>query len=90
MGKTTRTTRKRVNITLTQDTLDLLDRVAAKGDRSQLIDQAVRSYVSNQSRASLKWLLKEGAEVRAERDLELAREWHDLEHEVRPRGTRKK
>src|SRR5262249_30403362 len=33
---------RRINITLSEDTLALLDRVASKGDRSRLIDEAVR------------------------------------------------
>ena len=33
---------RRINITLSEDTLALLDRVVSKGDRSRLIDEAVR------------------------------------------------
>lgn len=36
---------RRINITLPEETVRLIDRVAAKGDRSRLIDEAVRHYV---------------------------------------------
>jgi len=88
MTKTTTKTRTRVNITLAPDTLRLLDRVAPRGDRSQLIDQAVRSYISAKSRTAVRELLKEGARARAERDLGLAEEWFELESETWPSGKR--
>jgi len=71
MGKPAATTRKRVNITLATDTLRLLDRLAPKGDRGRLIDEAVRSYISAKGRSSLRELLKEGSQARATRDLGL-------------------
>ena len=40
---------RRLNVTLPADIVDLLDRVAAKGDRSRVIAEAVRSYVADQS-----------------------------------------
>ena len=82
MAKTSVATRKRVNVTLSPDTLRLLDRVAPKGDRSRFIDQAVRTYVATKRRSSLAWLLKEGAQARAGRDLGLAGEWSELDNEL--------
>ena len=82
MSKTATITRKRVNVSLATDTLRLLDRVAPKGDRSQLIDQAVRSYISAKSRAALRELLKEGAQARAQRDLGLTEDWFRVESET--------
>jgi CopG family transcriptional regulator/antitoxin EndoAI len=73
---------RRINVSLSEETLKLLDRVAPKGDRSRLIDEAVRHYIGAQSRANLKKRLKEGAVRRAERDLALAEEWFALEEEV--------
>jgi len=73
---------RRINITLSEDTLALLDRVAHKGDRSRLIDQALRYYVDEKSRRELKKRLKEGATRRAARDLQLTEEWFPLEEEV--------
>ena len=90
MTKTATATRKRVNITLATDTLRLLDRVAPKGDRSRLIDQAVRSYISAKSRTALRELLKEGAEARSQRDLGLAAEWFGVDSETWPGRKRGK
>ena len=90
MSKIATTARKRVNISLAPDTLRLLDHVADKGDRSQLIDQAVRSYISTRNRAALRKLLKEGARARATRDLGLAEAWFEVESEVWPGRKRAK
>ena len=70
---------QRVNITLPEETLRLIDRVVDKGDRSRFIDSAVRHYVGAMGRANLRKRLKEGAIRRAERDLHLALEWSALE-----------
>ncbi|MBK7600941.1 MAG: hypothetical protein IPJ07_21440 [Acidobacteria bacterium] len=69
---------QRVNITLPEETLGLIDRVAEKGDRSRFIDMAIKYYVDAISKAKLKRLLKEGAIARAERDLRMAEEWFTL------------
>jgi CopG family transcriptional regulator/antitoxin EndoAI len=73
---------QRINISLPEETLRLLDRVAAKGDRSRLIDQAIRFYIDEKGRAELKKQVKEGALRRAERDLSLTEEWFPLEEEL--------
>jgi CopG family transcriptional regulator/antitoxin EndoAI len=73
--------RRRVNITLPEETVRLLDHVAKRGDRSRLIDQAVRSYIRAEGRARLRKLLREGARQRAERDLRLAEEWFPVDEE---------
>lgn len=78
---------KRINITLPEETVRLIDRVATKGDRSRLIARAVTHFVQATSRAQLRKKLREGSMRRAERDLELAREWFPLDEEVwRRRG----
>jgi CopG family transcriptional regulator/antitoxin EndoAI len=79
---------KRLNITLPERTVALMDRVAGKGQRSRLIDQAVHRYVEEAGRANLRKQLREGARVRAERDLQLAGEWFALEEEVQPHARR--
>lgn len=76
---------RRVNVTLPEETIRLIDRVAEKGDRSRFIDEAVRQFVGARRRASLKKQLKEGALRRAERDLGLASEWFALEEETWPK-----
>jgi CopG family transcriptional regulator / antitoxin EndoAI len=80
--------RRRINITLPDETVRLIDRVAAKGDRSRFIAEAVTHYVSATGRAELRKRLKEGALRRAERDRRLATEWFLLEAEAWPTGKR--
>jgi CopG family transcriptional regulator/antitoxin EndoAI len=80
--------RHRINITLPQETVQLIDRVAERGDRSRFIDEAVRDYVSRRSRQHLKKRLQEGASKRAERDLDLAQEWFLLDEEAWRRPPR--
>ena len=73
---------QRINVSLPEETLRLLDSVADKGDRSRFIDQAVRYYIDEKGRRELKKRLKEGAIRRAARDLQLTEEWFPLEEEV--------
>lgn len=73
---------QRVNITLPEETLQLIDRVTEKGDRSRFIDQAVKHYVKEIGRTNLRKKLKEGAVNRAQRDLSLAGDWFVLEEEA--------
>jgi CopG family transcriptional regulator/antitoxin EndoAI len=60
---------RRINITLPEATVRLIDRVAAKGDRSRPIDEAVREHVRRTGRAELRKQLREGARRNGERDL---------------------
>ena len=78
--------RRRLNITLAEETVRLIDRVAKKGDRSRLIGEAVTHYVGKLGRTKLRKRLKEGALRRAERDLRLAGEWFALEEEAWPKS----
>ena len=73
---------RRVNITLPEETIRLIDRVTDRGDRSRLIDEAVKFFVQARNRGTLRKLLKEGALRRAERDLRLTEEWFVPEEEV--------
>ena len=65
---------KRIDVTLPKETLELMDRVADKGQRSRLVDQAVREYVRNLGRAKLRKQLEKGAKERGQRDLALVAE----------------
>ena len=77
----------RINITLPEETVRLIDRVAVKGDRSRFIAEAVIHYVSTVGRATLGKRVKDGAIHRARRDLALAQEWFTLDEEAwRTRG----
>jgi len=59
----------------------MLDRVADKGTRSGLIDDAIKHYVRRIKRDDLAEQLKEGAVLNADRDLGIAEEWSDAEIE---------
>ena len=78
---------KRINVTLPEETIRLIDRVSQKGDRSRFIDQAVKHYLETVGRANLKRRLKEGAERNAERDLQLTHDWFSLEEGAWQKGT---
>jgi CopG family transcriptional regulator / antitoxin EndoAI len=95
------TVSKRINIVLPDRTLAVLDRVAPKGDRSQLISRAVLHYIESQGKQILRERLKQEAIANAGRDLEMAADWFPLEEEAskltssapvkrRAKSTRKK
>ncbi len=69
---------QRLNITLPEQTVRLLDRVVPKGQRSKLIDEAVKRFVREKGRANLRKQLERGAKARAARDLDVAEEWFAL------------
>ena len=69
----------RLNITLPEATVVLLESVADKGSRSALIDSAIKKHIGDIKRQRLKERLKAGAIDRAERDREIAEEWAGLE-----------
>jgi CopG family transcriptional regulator / antitoxin EndoAI len=79
---------RRINITLPEETVQLIDRISDKGDRSRLINQAVKRYVASAGRRELRKRLKEGAQRRAERDLRIAEELFFLEGEAWGTRTR--
>jgi CopG family transcriptional regulator/antitoxin EndoAI len=79
---------KRINVTLPESTVRLMERAASKGDRSRLVDQALRQYLRGVTKKSLRERIKEGAIRRSERDLALAEEWALLEEETWPKGRR--
>ena len=73
---------KRVNIILPDATLKVLDRVAAKGDRSRFISEAVLHYVQTRGAENLRERLKQGALANAKLDIEIAEEWFPVEQEA--------
>ena len=79
MGKTSH---KRLNITLPEETVALLESVAGKGDRSSFIDVAIRRHIGEIKKQGLKQRLKVGALARAERDRAIAAEWAILEDDL--------
>ncbi len=70
---------RRINITLPEETVRLIDRVAKKGDRSYLISEAVKRYVASVGKARVRRLVEEGARRHADRDLKLVEEWRSLD-----------
>jgi len=73
---------KRVNVTLPEKTIRLIDRSANHGNRSRFIDEAVKYFVRDHGRTELRRLLEEGAERRAARDLAVAEEWFPVDKEA--------
>ncbi len=79
---------KRLNITLPEETVRLMDRVAGKGRRSNLIDRAVRRYVKEETRANLRKQLAAAYQANAEEDLQLAQDWFPVEKQAADLGGR--
>ena len=69
---------RRLNITLREQTVRMLDPVVPGGQRSKPIDVAVTPFVKEQERANLRRQLALGAKARSERDREMAEEWFVL------------
>ena len=77
---------RRINITLPDETIELIDRVIKKGDspeerlrdRSRFINEAVEYYIAQKALVNIREQLKEGAIQRAKRDLELVKFWGDV------------
>lgn len=70
---------RRLNITLPDKTLKMLDKFVPKGDRSSFIDEAIQHYIAQVQKQRLIEQLKEGAICHTERDLGLADEWFKAE-----------
>ena len=73
---------KRINITLPESTLTVLNRFAPKGQRSRFIADAVLTYAKAHGRKSLRDRLKQEALANRKRDLEISQEWFPLEEEA--------
>jgi CopG family transcriptional regulator/antitoxin EndoAI len=73
---------QRLNISLPDTTVRLLDRIIPKGDRSKFIDQAVRAEIGRTTKSRLRRVLAEGYRRRAAEDRRLAAEWDQLSVEV--------
>ncbi len=73
---------KRLNITLPETTVVLLETMTNKGERSNFIDVAIKTYVKQAKQENLRERLKAGAIERSERDLKFAGEWFDVEEEL--------
>lgn len=83
----TTTMQRRINVSLSEEAVRLLDRLAPKGDRSRFLDDLVKRTARD--RAALRARLKEGYVKRAGRDREIAAEWDPLADEVWQRDVRR-
>lgn len=82
MPRNDATTYQRINVSLPEDTVRLLDRVTKKGDRSRFIDALVKHYVKTERRRKLEEDLAQGYARWAARDRLLAEEWLPLDEEA--------
>jgi CopG family transcriptional regulator / antitoxin EndoAI len=73
---------KRINITLPSETLQQLDELVPKGDRSSFIHTAIQTYITEIKKEKLRQQLKAGAIHHAERDRHLADDWFMLDEEA--------
>jgi hypothetical protein len=55
------TTHRRINLTLPEGTLEVMDGVTEPGERSRFIDEAVKHDISEVCRGTLRKQLKAGA-----------------------------
>ena len=74
--------RRRVNVTLPEETIGLIDRLVGRGNRSRFLDASVKHYVRAASRRKLNRALREGYARWADEDRRLAEEWFALEEEA--------
>jgi metal-responsive CopG/Arc/MetJ family transcriptional regulator len=79
--------RKRINITLPDETLAVLERIAPKGGRSRFVSDAVIYFVKNVGQKSFKARIKAGYLANADENLRMAAEWFPLEEEAWPSST---
>ena len=73
--------RKRINITLPEQTLELIDQFGSEG-RSEFTKEAVQSYAQRLGKAELKRKLKLAYIERADEDRAMAQDWEPLEREA--------
>jgi CopG family transcriptional regulator / antitoxin EndoAI len=78
---------RRINVSLSEEAVRLLDRMAPKGDRSRFLDDLVKRTAGD--RAQLRARLKEGYIKRAQRDREVAAQWDAAADEVWQRDVRR-
>jgi CopG family transcriptional regulator/antitoxin EndoAI len=73
---------RRINITLPEKTLAVLDRVTRRGNRSRFVSKAVLHYIETQGKRSLREQLRAGYQANADENLSIALEWFPLEEEA--------
>jgi hypothetical protein len=78
---------RRINVSLSEEAVRLLDRMAPKGDRSRFLDDLVKRTARD--RSALRARLAEGYIKRAGRDREVTADWDHLADEVWQRAARR-
>lgn len=78
---------RRINVSLSEEAVRLLDRMAPKGDRSRFLDDLVKRTARD--REAIRARLKEGYLKRAERDRDEAAVWDSVADEVWRRDARR-
>ena len=73
---------QKINITLSDQTAHLLEQLTEKVSRKRFIEEAVKYYIDHVGKITIREQLKQGAAKRAERDLQLSKEWDDLEDKI--------
>ena len=73
---------QRINITLPEETLRLMDRTLANGNRSRFIDRAIKHFIQERTRKRLRAELKAGAVARKAHDLAMVEEWFAVDEEA--------
>lgn len=73
---------RQINIALPEETMQLIEQTMPQIELECLIDDAVKNYIAQYARTSLRDELKEGAIRRQERDVNLAKDWFYLEEEI--------
>ncbi|NEP81131.1 MAG: hypothetical protein F6K39_25020 [Okeania sp. SIO3B3] len=73
---------RKLNITIPEATMQLIEETMPQENLEQLINKALNFYIKQNLSENLKEELRIGAIKRAERDLQLAEEWYELEEEA--------
>ncbi|NER06423.1 MAG: hypothetical protein F6K17_29510 [Okeania sp. SIO3C4] len=73
---------RKLNITIPEATMQLIEETMPQENLEQLINKALNFYIKQNLSENLKEELRIGGIKRAERDLQLAEEWYELEEEA--------
>lgn len=74
---------KRINIVVSEATIQTIDRMAKSGQRSRFINQAVQHFVASRSTEALRAQLERTAVRDQDLDREIAADWLNVDHETR-------
>ncbi len=73
---------KRVNFTLPIETIELINKTAPRGKKSELVNRALQVYIRHLKQKSLRKAMREEALADAELDLEMTKEWNAVDQET--------